>query len=247
MVEHKKYDLNRTSYYSIDVVFHVGCCLLLDDEWVVVGEGMGEGSGDVLGLDRFADGLGHLLLGLDAVDHLGDVAGLEGDDLGDDLGRVDAVLGDGLVAAVLDGGHGGGHCWSVCWKAVVGSAVPLRISLSLALVQEVGRASTVSRGDFLAELLVFNGLVFDLVSFADVFCPRSAALGGDDLVGNLAVGSQGGGSGHDSWSNSWSSSNQDLGIGLGSCHGSGGQAGNSKELVHYDGFCEYTSHEEVSS
>ena len=73
-----------------------------------------------------------LLLGLDAVDDLGDVAGLVGDDLGHDLGRVDAVLGHGLVAALLDGGHGG--------RNVVGvdAGVELRISLGLglALVQE---------------------------------------------------------------------------------------------------------------
>jgi len=173
----------------------------------VVAQGVGVG-----GLNSLAGGLGQRVLNI-STGNLGDgvaVLNLNGDNLY--LGVVNAVLGGDLTASVLHGGdsgvgngvsngkdgsvmgNGDGSSDSVSERSgsittISVESISIGLSLSFSLVHTVVGMGSIAQhtDDILANLLVLDLLGFYGLSGAHILGKRSAGLGQQDLMLNLAV------------------------------------------------------------
>jgi len=222
--------------------------------------GQGWGHGD-LSLDSLAVLLGDLGNHWGAVDRLDDLAGGDGNRLGDLLGGVDAHLLGHLTAVRLDGGvavgkgswgQGGGQGRGVVHvggaDGVPSKAQPwLSLSLPLDDGDGTGVRSAHLGGHILALLLKGDGLLLNIDGVTDILNLGNAVLGLDLLVGQGTLGGSDGDSSW-GWGNSHRGSSQrggsqrgavsdapGISVGRGSGTGNGGQARVGNKLVHGDG------------
>jgi len=209
---------------------------LLVEDWVDSGVG-DEAGGDNLGLDLLADGLGDLLDDGLTLNNLFHVAPLHRNSSLNLLGAVHAVGGCHLLAWVGDGGHGGGRgMQGMCQGGGNVGELGVGLTLGQQVVGEGGSDWTraVLGSDVLADALVFDALVLQLLGVTDTVGFRDAVLHLDFLVLNLTVGGEdASGQGGNLVGGNWAGTDQQLGIGAGGSHGGHTEhAGNGDKLEH---------------